>query len=391
MKKRILLAAASAATAAIVGCATSPVFSPERHGLLALEDFHVRTGGHCESSAMLNALDRLGYGLTEADIVGGGGAPSFLFTKDDFPFIGGRNERLREHFLDAAKIPYRVALPAKGAGDWEAIATLLGRGLPVLLRVDMRFLPYLYGGKYGSAYMSFGGHWVCLYGLDFDRREALVTDTGHEVGQRIALVDLERARSSATKVFPPRGEYAWIEARPALWRFDPDALTRKALATVLENYRGTEVWPGMRKKPLVGLSGLAEFPASLASIHSLVNPYSLAPAWSYMAGSIERNGTGGAAFRRLFRDFLAARAVDCLDARLRSACAALLPATDRAISAWRSLAAAFDEAAALLGAASGKDRPKAIASGEEKTGTLAEAVYKAESELRDEIAAIEDI
>ena len=391
------------ATAALFsGCASSPRLGTGRKGELVLRGFEPRVGGHCESSAMLNALAYLGYGVTEADIVGGGGAPAFIFTNEGFPFIGGRNELMRESFLEAAGIRYGVAVPATGKDGWAEIFELLERGLPVLLRVDMRYLPYLYGGKFGPAYMSFGWHVICLYGVDFDSGTAWVTDTQHGGPREIALRDLDRARFSRTRTYPPRGEYAWIEPRPEAWSLDADRLTRSALAEVLRNYDGQAGWGGGEEEPaaasvaraapkagpLVGLAGLAAFPGTLASLHDTVNPHALGAAYSYMGDTIERNGTGGSAFRRLFRDFLAARAADCADPALRESCARLVPAAESAAGAWSALADSFYASAGALGAAKGgAARTQAIAASEAEAAARAMELFEAEKALRDAIAA----
>jgi hypothetical protein len=362
-------------------------------GSLMLSNFIPRRGGHCESSALLNALDFLGYDLSEADIVGGGAAPSFLFTDDAFPFLGGRNEKMREIFFETAKIPCRVVVPEKGKGDWEEICALLEQGLPVVLRVDMRYLPYLYGGRRGPAYMSFGWHWVCLAGLDFSAREAFVTDTGHEGLQRIRLSDLDAARFSATRVYSPRGEYAWAETRPAEWRLDPDALAEAGLSGVLENYQGEGGWKaeGGAKGAgrLEGLAGLAHLPERLQRLDRRLNVHALAPAYRYIAGSIERNGTGGGAFRLLYARFLEARARDCRDGDLRAACDGLVPKAQAAAAAWTALAARLDAGAAQIESARGPAARKAAASGAgEEAAEAARAVYAAEADLQRAIAAV---
>jgi hypothetical protein len=398
MKRAIL--SSCAISALFTGLSSTPQIPKGRQGSLILKGFEPKKGGHCESSAMLNALGFLGYGLSEADIAGGGGAPSFLFTNDGFPFIGGRNDRMREAFLDSADIPFTVVIPKDGDDGWDDIVSLLDRGLPVLLRVDMRYLPYLYGGKYGGPHMSFGWHWVCLYAIDFGSSQALVTDTERGGPCSVALADLEKARGSNTKVFPPKREYAWIEERPATWAFDPDKVTRQALATILTNYDGTDAWglaqgkgdrasmrSGAPTLPLQGLAGLSAFPQALSSLHCIVKPFLLAPAYSFMADSIERNGTGGAAFRGLFRDFLAARAQDCADPRLRSSCACILPKAEAAVQAWSALATAFDTAADELGRAhGGPSRNDALARAETTTADRAQSLYSAEYALRESIA-----
>lgn len=385
MNTKVLFALSAGALFA--GRASTPRFAEGRRGSLSLPDFQPRIGAHCESAAMLNALAYLGYGVTEADIVGGGGAPSFILTNDAFPFLGGRNDTMRETFLASAGIPFGVERPKGGLVDWEGITALLERGIPVLLRVDMRFLPYLYGGKYGSPYMSFGGHWVCLFGLDFDSGVASVTDTANEGYRSVKIADLEKARLSTTKMYPPKGEYSWIEPKPDAWALDADALARNALKTVLNNYRSEDATGKYPAAPLIGLSGISAFPEILASLHSTIKEYMLSPAYSFMAGSIERNGTGGAAFRRLFRDFLRDRAADSAEPSSRAACAALVPPTEAAMAAWSALAAAFDEASAAVGAAKGPARTAAIRSAEAGTSARAREVYAAEAGLRDAIGA----
>jgi hypothetical protein len=379
MRVQFLIALAASA-AFLSSCSDKQPGLSNRKGLISLPGFAPLRGGHCESAAMLNALAYLGYGLSEADIVGGSGGISFLYAGRPFPFIGGRSPDLRESFLDAAGIPYRVVLPEDGAAEWTGVIAALDRGLPVLLRVDMRWLPYLYGGKYGSPYMSFGGHWVCLVGMDFDRGLAYVTDTDRQGIQEVALTDLRKARESGTRTFPPKGEYAWIEPKPKGWAFDLDAVTRSSLASILRNYASDDSQsPGAGA--LVGLGGLSAFPDTLASLHRIVNPHAIAVAYSYMAGSIERNGTGGSAFRRFYGDFLAARSADCVDPRLRAACSDLSLSVERTKAAWGSLARAFDEAAAEIGSAKGSDRGAAISRAEARTAALARELSAAESDF----------
>jgi len=249
----------------------------------------------------------------------------------------------------------------------------------------MRYLPYLYGGKNGPAYMSFGWHWVCLIGIDRAEGRAFVTDTSHEEVQSLSLKSLEAARLSATKVWPPRGEYAWIEAKPETWRLDPDALVRKGLAGVLANYDGGGEWAeGPGKASLEGLEGLGQLPERLSRLDASVNAFTLAPAWSYLAASIERNGTGGGAFRKLFAAFLEARAEDCAEPGLRTACAGLVPLAREAAQAWTALSRDLDEAAQGLQAArGGGGRKTAIAAGLAATAAGAEKVVAIETRMRD--------
>ena len=130
-----------------------------------LENIEVVSGKHCESSAIVNALHYLGYDIDETTLFGAGGGISFLYQKGTFPFIGGRSENLREAALDTLGITWFVERPGKNDSKWDKIIQLLKSGYPVVLRVDMRYLPYFWGGKYGKSHTSFGWHLVTLFGI----------------------------------------------------------------------------------------------------------------------------------------------------------------------------------------------------------------------------------
>ena len=138
----------------------------DRETSIILPNVKVIPGKHCESSAIVNALNYLDYGLSEPVVVGGGGAPSFVFTEGNFPFLGGRSHNMREVFFSGADIKWHINTYPDPSHPWDNLLKLLERGIPVVLRVDMRYLRYLFGGEYGPPYMSFGWHVVCLFGID---------------------------------------------------------------------------------------------------------------------------------------------------------------------------------------------------------------------------------
>ena len=102
-----------------------PVWAAEETTAVVLQDVEVISGGHCESSAIHNALHYLGYDIDETIVAGGGGAPSFLFLKGQFPFLGGRNSNMREVFFEGAGIPWHLVKPEKQTEPWNNITSLL--------------------------------------------------------------------------------------------------------------------------------------------------------------------------------------------------------------------------------------------------------------------------
>ncbi len=380
----------------LIGCSAAGRALVGRTGAVSAQpaDFHVKAGGHCESSALANALNALGWRVSESDIVGGGGAPSFMFSADGFPFLGGRSARMRETFFAAADIPYRVIVPLeKGSEDiWGQVFALLDAGRPVPLRVDMRFLPYRYGGKIGPKYMSFGWHWITLFGIDFDRRVAFVSDTEFGELQEIRFSDLDRARRSPLKQWPPRAEFVDLSPPQAIGTApDRRALLAAGIDAVLDNYEGKDRWEvdaaagdktggQVSKLPIpVGLAGIEAFPEAMREFDRYAKPWLTGPALSFLAGCIERNGTGGSAFRSLFREFIASGSgkFDGESGSVRDAADAL-PALDDSVAAWKALAAALDTASVE---ASGKTNADSRAAAYQKCAAAAERVAATERRL----------
>lgn len=348
-------------------------------------DWNPVPGGHCESSALVNALRYSGWDVAEHQVIGGGGALSFVFVEGDFPFIGARNNDMREQFSRASGIGIHAVVPESDGADWDRIAGLLASGSPVCLRVDMRFLPYRYGGKYGPSWMSFGAHWIALYALDPVGGTALVSDTEYQGLKTVSIKDLHRARTSSTKNFPPKAEYCWVDRPPAASNPDAqessgsapassgralspmpapaDSFVEASLRTVYENYRGG------------ALDGLERFGDSLAAMNAWEKKrYLLQPVLEYLAGNIEDYGTGGASFRMPYRDFLAWAAGGGTATLPKGRSEELLGAIDASVARWHDLSAA------LRAEAAGAKQMNSSARGEsrKRLNTAADRLYEAE-------------
>ncbi len=320
-------------------------------GTVLLPDAKVIPGGHCESSAMLNALAYQGYEVNESLIAGGGAALSFAFEKGSFPWLSARNGDMRELFFEASGIPWHKVVPADASFGWKEIYALLKEGTPVVLRLDMRYLPYRYNGRYGSANQSFGWHMITLFGIDAEKETALVSDTEYRSMQTIALKDLHKARSSDTKMYPPKGEFYWADKKKAGYALDWKVLVSSSLKNVVANYEWRD--DGKNDKRIAGIAGMKEWGGVLADIESYSNKKFLLPyVFEFMAGNIEDFGTGGASFRILYRDFLVQAALHTSSAKL----AAVIPLLDDAIVSWHGLSSEFREAGKTVGRLSESER-----------------------------------
>ena len=359
--------------------------SGKKTGRIVLPEVAPVAGGHCESSAIMNALRYEGYDVSECMIAGGGGALAFKYLKGTYPYIGARNDDMRERFFSAAGIAWHKTIPEGGAAGWDEIARLLADGIPVILRVDMRFLPYRWGGKYGPSYTSFGWHLITLFGIDYDKGIAYVSDTEFGSLQAVRLSDLHRARTSKTKNWPPRAEFYWAEKAPQGFQIDADRLVCASIDAVLENYRrGADISvlgsDADRDALLEGLSGLSRYPEELVALGSGRNTYLLPSLLEYMAGNIEDFGTGGASFRMLYRDFIVWAARESSFGEVES----LIPLLDDSIASWHALSAEFRQASKRIKGLSRDAQAAQFA----QVGELAKELYKDEKALYTGIEAI---
>jgi len=316
------------------------VWPQEGEKSIILKSVNVVSGGHCESSAINNALNYLGYGMNEAMVVGGGGALGFTFQKGDFPFLGGRSLDMREVFFSSADIKWHLEKPKNTDHLWEKIVLVLKKGIPVILRVDMRYLPYLFGGQYGPPYTSFGWHMITLFGMDFNKGIAYVSDTDKKGLQQVKIADLEKARCSETKIFPPKMEFYWIKKKPLSYNPDWEKITFNALRKVITNMEQVKppVESGMTAN--LGLQGIKRLGQEIVNIEQMVkNKFMLPMVFHFLYGCIETNGTGGAAFRILFRDFLKQAKEKLKHSKITKAVFFL----ENSIKAWHQMALGFKE------------------------------------------------
>jgi Domain of unknown function (DUF4872)/Butirosin biosynthesis protein H, N-terminal len=380
MVRNILLLSAMLS---LLSCASKPWQSMDNPPNIMLPDVQVIAGEHCESSAIINALNYLDYSFNEADVVGGGGAIGFMYQRGEFPFLGGRNFTLREIFFKDADLVWQKNMDQNAEESWQGVIDVLKKGIPVVLRVDMRYLPYLYGGKYGSSYMSFGWHIITLFGINFENETALISDTAHEGLQSIKLKDLEKARSSDTKVFPPLREYYWIEPKPKDYNPDWNKILKESIREVINNYEWKPVNQEESDLGLGGLEGLRKFEQELKGFESTVSKtYLLSPIFDYLYGSIETNGTGGAAFRIFYRDFLLQMSDRLNNPKLKEAAALL----DTSIVVWHKLASDFKRISQIINKVKSKEERSILYTG---AAEIAVALYNAEKTfylyIRDEL------
>lgn len=262
---------------------------------MVLPGFEHRTGVHCGTAALADALRARGLGITEAMAFGLGAGLGFHYfasrALSPSHLFQGRSAHLERTACEVLGAPVRERREDDPARAWEEVKGALSRGFAPILSTDLAELPYR------NSRTRFGGHRVVVAGHDEGRGVAIVADGDYEALQEVPLEALARARASLAPPFGVPGN-PWLEVdappRPRpLEEAVRDALGRQAR----EMLRGGNGEVGMAALERFA-EELPEWPARARDEADRV--------WCFRYGwqVIERRGTGGGLFRALYARFL---------------------------------------------------------------------------------------
>ena len=291
-----------------------------------------RPGNHCGSTALRNLLAFHGVELSEEMALGlGAGACLYFIPMDGQSpsrFLNGRTSRLEEQFVELTGAPLHLRTFGGPEESWAAARAAVEGGSPALLLTDLYYLDH-----YGKS-AHFPGHAVVLAG--FDDELSYLSDTAFGELQTTALDNLAMARHSEHPVFPLAGHM--FVAGAGVADFDPGAAAPAAIAAGA----GRMLEPPLGE--FEGLPALRRFAAEVESWPELLEDWRWTARFSYQV--IERRGTGGGNFRRMYSRFLA----ECADRGFAAVPAAHVELASEAAAAWTRLAhglqAASEEEAA---------------------------------------------
>lgn len=166
---------------------------------------------HCVTGSMRHIYAFNDHDISEDMLLGIGSGVGFIYwhMKGQTPFIGGRAnfERPGEEGLEktagrrtGVAVESHTTSSARKAE--RALLEMLEAGQPVMIQCDMGFLPYF---DFGDTEYHFGWHIVVVCGYDAETRQVLIAD--RDGMYPVSMEDLEKARGSTYKPFPPRHKW----------------------------------------------------------------------------------------------------------------------------------------------------------------------------------------
>ncbi|MCX7839578.1 MAG: BtrH N-terminal domain-containing protein [Anaerolineae bacterium] len=258
-----------------------------------VSNFHHTRGNHCGSTSMRDLLHCAGLDLSEAMCFGLGSGLGFHYlarvpdTGISY-FFHGRTGTLERDLCRHLALDFAEGTDDDPDHAWHVARAFVDADVPVMLNVELSRLPY-----YNSR-TPFPGHRVVLAGYDDARAIAFLADNAFDLLQEISFDALRDARYApiASTLFPLRNY--WLVVRSAR---DHTPLGEAIRVALHENARAMlqtrDAYSGV-----AGMKTLAD---------DLMN-WGDAPDWQFCARFgyqiIERRGTGGGAFRKMYAEYL---------------------------------------------------------------------------------------
>ena len=287
---------------------------------------------HCVTGSMKHVYEFNRHPVSEELLLGLGEGVSYIYwhQKGQLPFIGGRGSPKPGMEQIAGERTGVLINPHTTTSTTQAKQTLLEilhAGQPVMLQVDMGYLPYF---DFGGEEYHFGGHAIVVCGFDPQFDTVLVAD--RDGIYPVPMSDLQKARGSTHKPFPPKNRWFSFNFR------EKRSPAPAEVYTAIHNQARVMLEPPISN---IGIKGIRKTAARIPLWPEVMDEKEL--RWTLFNAYIfisPVGGSGGGAFRYMFSRFLEETAGITGDPRLNDSAADFQHIGDR----WQEIADRFKEA-----------------------------------------------
>ncbi len=273
-----------------------------------LTGFKSLTTHHCVTGSMRHVYAFNGHDVSEELLLGLGEGVGFMYwqAKGQPPFLGGRTSpspSMEEVAGQRTGVKIEIHRTASSRKARQSLIGMLAAGQPVMVGVDMGFLPYF---DFGGEEYHFGGHDVVVCGYDAATEQVLIAE--RDALHPVSMTDLEKARGSTFQPFPPKN--AWFTFDFSNFHVPTADETHLAIA----NQATQMLKPPIRNMGVKGIRTAAErIPRWHEQIGSEEIRWSLFNTYILISAI---GGSGGGNFRYMFSRFLSEAAMITGESRL---------------------------------------------------------------------------
>lgn len=252
-----------------------------------LQNFPHLVGWHCSSTSISNAAQFDGVPLSEAMAFGLGAGLGFQYW--DIPAysprysFNGRSSGLERKFFQ------HIGQPARFALEWspEKMADALAAGRPILCVTDIHGLPYY------QPQVHFPGHGVVVTGINLATQEVDLADIA---SPELITVDWDHLKAAMSENRPPMIEpFQWLPAP----KLDASIINADSIRAAIKTAVDTML---RSNQPDEGLHRMPQMIEEMGTKWAKEEQFAWTARFGYQA--IEKRGSGGGGFRKLYANFL---------------------------------------------------------------------------------------
>lgn len=276
---------------------------------IVIENFHNKPGKHCISTSLRDVFEYNGFMFSEEMIFGLDSGLGFHLCEATHKlgslFVGGKSNLFEGNICNNLGVNLIQNVPQNDMSAWLEVKQFVDKKIPVMVFADMYYLDY-----FQKKQPPFGGHMIVIIGYDLTKKEVYVSERlddlliekGPNQLLSISFSNLQLARSSE-KDFISRPNRRWFVLEfPS--ELNIKSGIRKSIALNVERFLNSEEngIKSLHLFPLKLKTCLDNIMESNLSLKELV--YMTKKQLLFIYACIEKNGTGGGLFRKMYSGFV---------------------------------------------------------------------------------------
>lgn len=255
-------------------------------------------GSNCNTNATRTIMQYYGYVLDEDVVFGLGSGLGFIYqyySNNDSYFLSGKNESLE---LNIATL-FGGTVISRSFDDldraWQEAKACVDMGIPIILDLSITHLPYFGPYLEGIKNIGFGLHNAILVGYDEEEQTVMLLDHRWSKPQVVSMQAFRESRSIHNVEVNPRGAFRSFVLPPPPSTIDDEIeyALRLNISRLLNPFAFK-----------MGLPGLKTFQREVGAISQVGLNDDSRKAIGTFATLMEKLGTGGGNFRRMYSNFL---------------------------------------------------------------------------------------